>query len=237
VLPYADALLLLAAVTAFSLAQRGHALPAAAAGAVGALTRSTGVLLALPIALLLRNRTNLTRGPTAQRGRFKSRAWLASLVLAGTAAYGAALFFRFREPLGFAAAEAAGWHRVALPPPLPVAFTLGRLLAAPWFFARGRPDLPFTDLLDLGAIALVAWALWTSRRRVPPAYLVWPAVGLLWPLLTGTTSVARYTLALFPAFGLFAGRLSPRRWQILVSGSVVALTVASFTFGAGGWIG
>lgn len=227
VLPYADGLLLLAAVVTFALARQGRFVLAGLAGAVGAITRSTGIFLAVPLALFIRDR----------RGQSDRRLALAGLVGVGTAAYALGLLLRFGEPFGFAAAEAAGWHRVALPPPLPVAFTVVRFLAAPWFVARGRPDLPLADLLDLASITLVGWALWANRRRVPPAYLAWPAVGLLWPLLTGTTSVARYTLALFPAFALFAQRLSDRWFSAVVAVSVLLLGVASVSFGAGGWIG
>jgi hypothetical protein len=227
VLPYADALLLLAAAATFALGRRGHHLLGGLAGAVGALTRSTGALLVIPLALLIRDR----------KGRFDRHAVAAAIVLAGTAVYAIGLLARFGEPLSFASAESAGWNRLALPPPVTVAITVGRLLAAPFLIVKGRPDIPFTDFLDLAAIGLVAYALWTWRLRAPAAYLAWPAIGLLWPLVVGTISVSRYTLALFPAFALAAAPLDRRTWRRLVTISTVLLGVASFTFGAGGWIG
>jgi hypothetical protein len=227
VLPYADALLLLAAAGLFALAARGRFATAGAVGALGALARSTGAFLVVPLALFVR----------ARRGRWDGHAAVALLVGAGTVAYATYLAVRFGQPLAFAAAESAGWHRVALPPPLPVAYTAGRVLLGWLLVADGRPDLVFTDILDLAAVALVAYAAWTWRHRVPAAFLAWPAVGLLWPLLTGTTSVARYVLVLFPAFAFVAADLSARAHRVLLVGGLAMLGVASYTFGAGGWIG
>ena len=226
VLPYADALLLLAAVATFAFSQRGRDVAAAVSGAVGAFTRSTGVFLAIPLILLTRDR----------RQRVRRQVLVASVVAAGTAAYALGLLLSFREPLGFAAAEAAGWNRVALPPFVHVGWTAVRTVIA-WPVWHGRPDLFLADVVDLASIALVAGSVWVSRRRVPPALLAWPIVGLLWPLLTGTTSVGRFTLGLFPAFALLAATVRERTWGVIVGASAALLALASFSFGAGGWVG
>lgn len=128
---YSESLFLLLTLLCLSLARRGRWAPACAAGLLAALTRSTGVLLLLPLAMLWweqrrGERIRLPGGPAtavmgpvldggrglrapAKRLGLSSPLWLL-LVPAGLALYMAYLWRVFGNPLLFATVE-GDWGR------------------------------------------------------------------------------------------------------------------------------
>ena len=192
--PYGEPVLLAAGAGALLAAQRGRWGTAALAGAVAALSRPFGVLLALPLAAL-----------ALGRGR---RAWAAPAgPLAGAAVWAAFVAVRLGHPFAALRVQET-WQRVAAPPWTTVADAVRA-----WWGYRATPLGPYF-LLDLAvvafAIALTAAAVVVLRSRGVAGPLVaglagYAALAVLLPLASPypgrpLLSFPRFALALFPVF-------------------------------------
>jgi hypothetical protein len=204
--PYGEPVLLAAGVGALLAAQRGRWGLAALAGAVAALSRPFGVLLALPLA-----------GLAVGRGR---RAWAAPAgPLAGAAAWAVFVAVELGHP--FAALRVQGtWERI---PAWPWATVADGVRS--WWGYRTTPLGPYflLDLAALGfAVALTFAAVAVLRRRRVAAPLVaglagYAALVVLLPLASPfpgrpLLSLPRFALALFPVFAGYA--LVPPRLRL-----------------------
>jgi len=242
---YSESLFLLLTVASFAAARRGRWLLAGTAGLLAALTRSSGVLLLAPLALMwleqVRGRPVVLPGAAGSMpllGERRARPWsLATLLLipAGVAIYAAYDQRLFGRALQFVTAE-HDWHRRFRLPNVAVykgavwAWRSVRAIAADpslWFRVE---RLPFRDqwfvLGDLTAFLALLFAvalLVVCWRRLPAAYTVFAIVSLLLPLCypspeTPLLSLPRFVLVDFPLFvalALLVVRRPVARWALL----------------------
>ena len=197
-------------------ARRGRPGSAAAFGFFAALTRPTGVVLSLALAVSARERSRTAGRAEAIRG------WAAALApIAGAAVFGAFLWLRFGSPFVGVHAEAAGWgHRI-------LGWPWDPLLAA----VRRHGREYRVGLLFIVPFALAGALLWRRRLRAEALYVL-GSIALV--IETGAfPSAPRYMLVLFPAFFVFGDvlrRFPAARWIYGVAGaSLLGLEVYRFT--------
>ncbi len=214
-MPYSESLFLLLAVTAFWAARRERWAIAGAAGALAALTRSLGIVLAPALVVEALHQR-------AERGR---RVWPA-VVAAGATMLGLVAY------LGFWAVRADDWF-APITRQADWERTFSFPLATLW---NGTVDA-FRYLDDLnGGYWLLDWLIVVPMLaasvyavlRLRPSYSVYLWGGLLLPLTFAfegrpLMSMPRFVLPLFPAFwGLALGleRLRVPRSVALVAGAI-----------------
>jgi hypothetical protein len=214
-MPYSESLFLLLAVTTFWAARRGRWGFGGAAGALAALTRSLGILLAPALVVeALQQR--------AERG---DRMWPA-LAAAGATALGLLAY------LGYWAVRAGDWFA-----PITRQANWERELSFP-LLTLGNGTLDAFRYLDdpTGGYWLLDWLILVpmlvasvyAAVRLRPSYAVYLWGGLLLPLTFAFVgrplmSMPRFLLPLFPAFwGLALGleRLHLPRSVALVGGAI-----------------
>ena len=233
---YSESLFLALSLGAFLAARREAWLMAGVAGALAAATRSIGIALVLPLALLWWE---------GRRGR--DGAWIA-LVPLGLAGYCGFLAATGEDPLApfeaqevwmraFAGPFAGAWDGTA------AAFDGARQLLhgsrEPVYFeaAGGDPfEVARRTLGDFGFLLFAAVATVGALRRLPPAYGAWAIVALAAPLsypveAQPLMSLGRFVLVLFPLQLWLAAVLVDRgatdRWLGL-SGGLLGLLSAQF---------
>jgi hypothetical protein len=204
--PYGEPVFLAAGAGALLAAQRGRFGLAGVAGALAALSRPFGSLLALPLA-----------GLVWKKG---GRAWPAPAgPLAGGAVWAAFAAVRLGDPLGALSVQST-WQRAAGAPWSTVADAVRT-----WWSYRGTALGPYF-LLDLAmvafAVALTIAAVVALRRRniaapVVAALASYAALVVLLPLCNPfpgrpLLSFPRFALALFPVFPGYA--LIPPRFRL-----------------------
>jgi len=243
---YSESLFLALSVGAVYAARTGRWAWAGALGGLAAATRSAGVLLVVPLAILWWD----ARGPR----RAEDLGWLA-LVPGGVAAYCAYLSAAGGDPSApFAAQEV--WFRSFAGPfvgawdGLVAAVQGARQLLSgsrePVYFTEAGGD-PF--VVARHNIALFAWlvaglaAVALAVRRVPRAYLAYVVVALALPLSYPVApqplmSLPRFLLVLFPlaiavAAWAHEGR---RRGPALLAAGAIGLAVYSGIFATWHWV-
>jgi len=258
---YTESLFLALSAGALYAGRLGRWRWAGALGALAAATRSTGVLLVVPLALLYLYGPRADGEPHAERGgrlapRFPLRpdaAWV-GLVVVGPLAYLALLAlttadtwaplsagaywqrqltFPFAGVVDGAVAAVAGAVQLASGSRTPIRF-------AP---AGGDPFLVAAhNLSDFAYLLVAAVALVGALRRLAPAYGAWALCALAVPLSYPVepqplASLPRYLAVLFPlhmwAAAWAAGR---RRRFVLVGASVLALIEGSAAFATWHWV-
>jgi hypothetical protein len=205
--PYAESMFLLLAVAAFLSARTDHWAWAGAAAAGAAATRSSGVLLLVPLVMLW----------WTSRGRgARDAAWLA-LVPLGLAAYALFLGLTQGDALRFLDVQDA-WSR-ELTVPLGGAWDG---LTAAWDglrqLASGQKDVVYFEvaagdpyriaainIMLFGTLVFAVTACAGVLRRLPAPYGAWVAVSLLLPLTFPVKpqplmSLPRFGAVLFPMF-------------------------------------
>jgi hypothetical protein len=242
---YTESLFVALVCATFYFARRRSWQWAAAAGALAAATRNTGVLLGAVIALeglhqqgvRLRPERLVAPGAGATahlwlghlRGQLRPAlaSWrsllAAAYLMIGLAAYMAFLSVTFGDPLGFVHAQAT-WGRTTTAAGITriVSGTVANLNIGPRPLA-GQINTPtmLNLLATLGFAPLVVMA----ALKLRPAYGLYAALTFFIPLSTGTVgSMTRYVLMLVPCFLLLAiwGR---RGWvDRLVLGIFLPLT-------------
>src|SRR3954452_10956178 len=207
--PYSESLFLLASVGAFYAARTGRWPWAGACLAAAAATRSAGVLLVVPIAVLYVQHVRAG-------GRRGDGLWLL-LGPAGLAAFALYLGLEQGDPFAFTHVQDFWFRHFAGPlvgawDGLVAAVDGARqLLSASRdtvYFTRAGGD-PFRvagmNLMLFGFLAFALTACWGALRRLPPAYGTWVAVALLLPLSFPVDpqplmSLPRFLAVLFPIF-------------------------------------
>jgi hypothetical protein len=227
--PYSESLFLLLAVGAFYAARSGHWAWAGTCAALGSATRSAGLLLLIPLAMLWWG---------SRPRRTRDGAWLLLAPL-GIAAYAAWLGLVEGEALRFLDVQEA-WSRELT---VPLAGAWDGLVAAvdgvrqlasgsrtPVYFDAAAGD-PFriaainVMLFVTLVFAVVACAgVW---RRLPRAYGAWVGASLLLPLTFPVTpqplmSLPRFVAVLFPLFMWLAIVSDERRKTDLVAAAFAA---------------
>jgi hypothetical protein len=225
---YTESIFLLLTVGAMLAARRERWMLAGVLGALAALTRPTGLLLALPIAIAhLRRRRRLdaqllwSLAPLAAVG-----AYLAMLVASG---------FSWMAPFQ---AE-ANWHRVSAGPLIGIAagvsaaarglvaiFDNGAAIYHPTLLG---PLSPSAESVVLGLVLLLACALIVRCfKRLPLEYGAYAAVTLAMcvsspQLGQPLTSLDRYVLTIFPLWMAAGAWVAKRRLQApaVVLGSIL----------------
>ena len=242
--PYSESLFLLLAVGAFYAARTGAWAWAGAAASGAAATRSAGVLLLLPLAILWWQ---------SRERRLRDAAWLL-LAPAGLAAYALYLGVAHGDALRFLDVQEA-WSR-ELGVPLAGAwdgFTAAldglRQLASgarsPVYFEEAAGD-PFRiaaiNVVLFATLVFAACALVGVWRRLPRAYGVWVAAALVLPLSLPVKpqplmSLPRFVCVLFPIFMWLALWCEERRATERVAAlSAVALGLFTAQFASWHWI-
>ncbi len=236
---YSEALFLLLSVGTLYAARTGRWAWAGAAGALAASTRSAGLVLVVPLALVWWQSTPRRR---------REAAWIA-LVPAGLAAFCALLALDGQDALApFDAQEQ--WSRSFAGP------FAGAVDGAPAAWAGAgtilagdpRPVAPYDPAwLDVGLFATllgVLAALALAVRRLPAAWWAYAACALALPLsfpVDGQPlmSLPRFAAVLWPlhlAVALWLVRRGPRVRRAVVAVSLAGLAAVSAEVATWGWV-
>ena len=242
--PYAESLFLALAVGAFLAARTDRWAWAGACAAGAAATRSAGVLLLLPLAMLWWD----SRGRRA-----RDVAWLALAPL-GLAAYALFLGLSEGDALRFLDVQDA-WSRELT---VPLAGAWDGLVAA-WDglrqLASGQKQIVYfeaaagdpyriaaTNLMLFGTLVFAVAACVGVLRRLPAAYGAWVAVSLALPLTFPVKpqplmSLPRFVAVLFPIFMWLALWCEERRATERVAAlSAVGLGLFTAQYASWHWI-
>jgi Gpi18-like mannosyltransferase len=254
---YSESLFLLVSVGALYAARRDWWWIAGLLGFLAALTRSQGVLLLVPLAILF----------IRQQGwhplRWQSNPISIALVPAGLMVYMAYLRRLWNDPLVMLSAQ-KGWDRYSANPietlQAGVAAVDGcavrnwnagvdfcwsdRALQHPgigilrdfnwrWAFSE-------SNFSELAATVFLIVVTIVALRRLPLAYSAYLAAGLILPLWSPSAvhplmSMHRFTLTLFPAFIVLA-LLAQRRWAHGAIVAISALLLAFLTMQFASWL-
>lgn len=240
---YSESLYLALSVAAFLCARRGRWPLAAALGAAAAATRSSGVVLLLPLSLLYLYGPRDDRPPDRERRlrpRYRLRTealWLA-LVPAGIVLYGAYLGLAGGDPFAPLHAQ-AGWSR-HFAGPFGGAWS-GMLAGARALGHAGTAathNLVLLTFLLAGIVALVG-----VLRSLPFAYGAYVVAALALPLSYPVSSqplmsLPRFLLVLFPLNIWLAIRLldRPLLTRVLLGASGVGLVFFTAAFSTWHWV-
>ena len=242
--PYAESLFLLLAVGAFYAARSGRWAWAGACAGLASGTRSAGLLLLVPLALVWWE---------SRPRRWRHAAWLL-LAPAGIAAYAAWLGIAEGDALRFLDVQAA-WSRELTLPLLGAwdgflaALDGARQLASgsrtPVYFEAAAGDPFRIAAINLMLFATLVFAVVACAgvfRRLPRAYGAWVAASLLLPLSFPVTpqplmSLPRFVAVLFPIFMWLAVVCEERRSTELVAGAfAVGLGLFTAQYASWHWI-
>ena len=259
---YTESLFLALSAGAIYAGRLGRWRWAGALGALAAATRSTGVLLMVPLGLLYLYGPRADAVPRtdgrARRlaPRFALRgdaAWL-GLVVLGPAAYLALLALTTPDPWAPLGAG-AHWHRqLTFPFGGAIDGAVAAFAGAVQLLSASRSPVRFPpaggdpflvaahNLSDFAYLVIAVVALVGALRRLAPAYGAWALCALAVPLSYPVgpqplASLPRYLAVLFPlhmwAAAWAAGR---RRRFVLVGVSVLALVEGSAAFATWHWV-
>jgi len=253
---YSESLFLVLTLLSFLSARRGRWALAGLAGLLAVLTRSSGVVLLLPLAVIWWEQrrgsaVRLPGGPAASPAAPGSRppassfAWLL-LVPAGLALYMAYLWWAFGDPLLFGSVQAYSGRELTLPTSAIWRGAVAAVSGVRWLAAHGvgpilgmrlpsggRDSNVIANLLEFSTFAAAVAMLVACWRKLPAAYTLYALAALLFPLLFSTTarplySLPRFIIVVFPLFiGAAAVLASHRVWRWVVVAAMGALLVAS----------
>jgi hypothetical protein len=233
---YTEALFLALTAGAVYLARSGRFGWACALGALAAATRNTGVLVAVPIALLYLQQRERRVGRDAL--------WLL-LVPAGLVAFSVYQWARFGDPLATWHVQTF-WSRGFHGPFSAVWYAIPKTWQATYELFTGSHDTfesPIAKLALGGALGLAVVSVVGLFRRLPVAYGAYVVVALLAPLSSPwpahpLMSLPRFLAVLFPIHMWLALHTAPpRRFAVVLVGSGAMLAVLSVKFATWGWAG
>jgi Mannosyltransferase (PIG-V) len=242
--PYSESLFLLLAVGAFYAARTGRWAWAGACAGLASGTRSAGLLLLVPLALIWWS--SRSRRPS-------DAAWL-MLAPVGIGAYAAWLGLVEGDALRFLDVQAA-WSRELT---VPLAGAWDGLVAAaegvrqlasgsrkPVYFEAAAGD-PFRiaaiNVMLFATLVFAVVACVGVFRCLPRAYGAWVAASLALPLSFPVTpqplmSLPRFVAVLFPIFMWLAVVCDERRWtDVVAAGSAVGLALFTAQYASWHWI-
>ncbi len=239
--PYSESLFLLLAVGAFYAARSDRWAWAGVAAAGAAATRSAGVLLLLPLAMLWWS---------SRERRLRDAAWLLLAPL-GLAAYAAFLGLAEGDAWRFLDVQDAWSRELAVPlsgawDGFTAAIDGARQLASGQrevvYFEQAAGDpyrIAAINLMLFGALVFAVVACAGCLRRLPKAYGAWVAASLVLPLTFPVKpqplmSLPRFLAVLFPIFMWLALWSEQRRATARVA-AVSALGLGLFTAQFASW--
>jgi len=242
--PYSESLFLLLAVGAFYAARTGRWAWAGACAGLASATRSAGLLLLLPLALIWWD---------ARPRRARDAAWLA-LAPAGIAAYAAWLGIAEGDPFRFLDVQDAWMRELTVPlagawDGFVAAVDGVRQLASgsrsPVYFDKAAGD-PFRiaaiNVMLFATLVFAVVACVGVLRRLPRAYGAWVATSLVLPLTFPVTpqplmSLPRFVAVLFPVFMWLAVVSDERRsTDLVVALSALGLGLFTAQYATWHWI-
>lgn len=231
--PYSESVFLLVSVGAFYAARTGGWAWAGALAAAGSATRSAGVLLLVPLAILW------WRSPGRRR---RDALWMA-LAPGGLAAYTAYLWIAQGDPFAYLGLQQA-WDRSFAGPLVGVWHGLEAAWGAPGDLGAGGGvgELARRNLVDFAFLAFACVAAAGVWRRLPVAYGAYVTAALLLPLsfpVAGEPlmSLGRFVAVLFPIFMWLALVCEERRLtERAVAVSAVLLGLLTTWFATWQWV-
>jgi hypothetical protein len=247
---YTESLFLLLSLACFVFAREGRWRLAGLMGLLATLTRSTGLLLVIPMIWYY----------------FEARGWRLRnidtplvnllLVVQGLVLWMAYLALAFGKPLLFSTAQAQ-WERSFGAPNYTVVrsivatvYGLRKIASAEYyrlFWEVPRPGSDYstlgTNILNLLFLIAAALLLWYGARRLPKPYSAYALVALAYPLFFPSTCVPlmsypRFTLTVFPLYVslALATRERPRLHKTVVVAGVITLIGLTAKFALFSWV-
>lgn len=247
---YTESLFLLLSLACFVFAREGRFRLAGVMGLLAVLTRSTGVLLLIPMAYYYYERRGW------QLRRTDSHVANLLMIPEGLLIWMAYLALAFGNPFSFLGAQTQWARTVAAPN-----YTVGRSLVAALEGLRafvttnygslslnipsqwGWLDRAATNVIAFAALVLAGLLLWYGARRLPPAYSLFALGSLMFPLFFPAVSLPlmsfpRFALVVFPLYISLALFTRGRRWAhwTVIAGGLVLLAVLTFKFALFSWV-
>jgi hypothetical protein len=247
---YTESLFLLLTLACVVFAREGRWRLAGVMGLLATLTRSTGVLLLIPMAYYYYER----RGWKFK----KTDSHIANLlmVVEGLLVWMTYLALAFGKPLAFSTAQSQ-WERHFGAPNytvtkavVSVVWGLRNVLSAEYYrflWETPRPGSEYsnlaTNILNLAFLVAAALLLWYGARRLPGAYSWYALASLAYPLFFPSKyiplmSYPRFTLTVFPlyvALALFT-RDRPRVHRVVVVAGIALLVFFTAKFAIFSWV-
>jgi hypothetical protein len=241
---YTEALFLFLSIGSVYAARQGRWALAGIAAGLATLTRPTGVLLAVPLALLYLYGPRTDRGDPEPRPELHGTArlrpryrpsldalWLLCIP-AGFAAYTSYVWAKFDDPF-VVLEQGEAWNLHFTLPFVTVWNAAGRALSGAADVFQGKPP---NDVYEFGFMLLAAVATVGALRRLPVAYGAYAAVGVVFLLCfpvdgESLSSFSRYMTPLFPVVMWLAAWSTERRvfrWVLIVF--AVGMVVQSARF-------
>ena len=247
---YTESLFLFLSLACFVFARDGRWRLAGVMGLLATLTRSTGIILIVPMAYYYYQR----RGWDWK----KTDSHVANLLMVfeGILVWMTYLALAFGKPLMFSSAQAV-WERGFAFPNYTIAkafvtlfWGIRKMVAAEFYnalWAVPRPGTAYstfaTNLQNLLFFLAAALLLWYGARRLPRAYSWYTLALLAYPLFFPSKyvplmSYPRFTLTVFPLYVALAlyTRDRPRLHKACVIGGIVALVFLSGKFAIFSWV-
>ncbi len=209
---YTESLFLLLSLACFVFAREGRWRLAGLMGLLATLTRSTGVLLLIPMAYYYYERRDWKLKKT------DSHVANLLMVVEGLLVWMTYLALAFGKPLAFSTAQAQ-WERGIGAPNYTVTraiaatvWGLRQVVSAEYYrmlWEAPRPGSEYsnlaTNLLNLLFLVAAALLLWYGARRLPGAYSWYALAALAYPLFFPSKyvplmSYPRFTLTVFPLY-------------------------------------
>ena len=247
---YSESLFLMLSVACIMWSREGRWKLAGLAGLLAALTRSTGFMLLVPMAVCY----------FEQRGwrlrRVDAQAASLLMVVEGLMVWMAYLSLGFGKPLLFAQSQER-WRRSLAAPTVGLwqgilsaiqgvrQYLSGQTRHLYWpALSRGQvnPQI-LANVINLSAVAIALLAVWYGLRRLPAAYSAYALATIIYPLCfparyVPLTSMPRFVLVAFPIFMSMA-LFTDRRPRTHVAVSVLfCLVLAALTakFAVFSWV-
>jgi hypothetical protein len=220
---YTESLFLMLALGCLLAARTGHWLLAGALGALGCLTRATGLIL-LPVLIV-------ESGQQYWATRRWNWEWLCvALVPLGFVGYLLLNYHAAGDPFAFLPIRKEFYHISLAPPWTGITEAIGSL-------DRPPAQAQIVGVQECLFIALGLAATIASWIKLRPLYAVWMTGNwLLFISVSFVASVPRYTLTMFPIFFLFAMLAARRLWLIAISvWSILYLAMFASLFVWGRW--
>lgn len=250
---YSESLFLLLSLACCAAGRRGHWLTAGLTGLLATLTRSTGLVLLVPLAVMAWEQwrgtgLHLPGGPAAagkpaRRPSGTALVWLL-LVPAGLLVYMTYLWWAFGDPLVFGAVQGS-WGRAFAAPW--VSLREGAVQAADgaqWLVAHGPaailgarnasggiPLEVLGNLYEFAGLVTGLVLLVLCWRTLPAPYVAYAFAAFLFPLFYPAagrplSNLPRFLLVDFPLFMGLAAALAPHRaarWTVAVIMTVLLI--------------
>ena len=219
--PYSEGVFFLALTSAFLAARQGRLWATFLWGALAALARQTGVIVAVPLALLAVSRAAVA---PADGRLFAWRGWCLDWrqMLAATgpgAGFGVhlgVLWWQVGDPFAWVKAQEGWWHSASSAPFYVERVAHVRSLGFGGYFDM-MPGHALGTFLPFFAAALL-WRTW----RLAPAYAALVVLTLVPAVAIDTPSMGRMVAPLFPLFIALAAVL-PTRKDVWIVGGVFGL--------------